>query len=290
MPDTLTCDTLCCLPALSLPEALERFRNEAIPGECNTGRYRCNYYSWGDGPPLVFVPGLCDGAMSFVMPIALLSEHFSCIAYDLPAGAELKQYRHADYVADLAALLDHLRIAECTLFGFSFGSTITLEALRRWPKRFPRAILQGGFARRPLGPGEVLLASLARYWPWPLGNLPLRVKVLEYAHRAPFRAAPPECWTYFVERQGTAPMSAVARRALVLHQLDLRRLLPAIQQPIMMICGEYDHLVDKNCEQALLEGLPHVERVELAGCGHMPQFSHPAAMAEATRGFLSRRT
>ena len=83
-------------------------------------------------------------------------------------------------------------------------------------------------------------------------------------------------------------MSAVARRALVLHQLDLRRLLPSIRQPILMICGEFDHLVDKTCEQVLLAGLPQVERVELAGCGHMPQFSHPAAMAEATREFLSR--
>jgi len=265
------------------------FRHEAVSGACDTGRYRCGYYSWGDGPPLLFVPGLCDGAMSFVMPIAQLSAQFRCIAYDLPAGRALKSYRHADYVADLSALLDHLGIAECALFGFSFGSTITLEALRRWPARFPRAILQGGFARRPLGPGEVLLASLARYWPWPLASLPLRVKVLEYAHRAPFRSAPPECWDYFLDRQGSPPMSAVARRALLLHQLDLRRLLPAIQQPILMICGEHDHLVDKHCEQALLAGLPHVERLEIAGCGHMPQFSHPAAMAEATREFLTRQ-
>lgn len=289
MPDTPPCETLCCRPALSLTEVLERFQREAVPGACDTGRYRCGYYAWGEGPPLVFVPGLCDGAMSFVMPIARLSEHFRCIAYDLPAGVELKHYRHTDYVADLSALLDHLALKQCALFGFSFGSTIALEALRRWPGRLPRAILQGGFARRPLGPGEVLLASLARYWPWPLANLPLRIKVLEYAHQAPFRSAPPECWDYFLERQGTPPMSAVARRALVLQQLDLRRLLPAIQQPILMICGEHDHLVDKTCEQALLEGLPRVERVELAGCGHMPQFSHPAAMAEVTHEFLTRQ-
>lgn len=284
-----SCALTCC-PALSLAEVLECFRHEAAHGRCHTGRYQCSYYSWGSGPPLLFIPGLCDGAMSFVMPIALLAGHFRCIAYDLPAGPEVKRYRHADYVADLAALIDHLELDECSLFGFSFGSTIALEAMRQWPARLPHAVLQGGFARRPLGPGEVLLASLARYWPWPLARLPLRVKVLEYAHRGPFLSSPLECWDYFLDRQGAPPMSAVARRALCLHRLDLRPRLAKVQQPILMICGEFDHLVDKNCEQALLDGLPQVERVELAGCGHMPQFSHPAAMAEVTRAFLMSRS
>src|SRR5579864_1981936 len=97
-----------------LKDILERFEREASWGECATGRYRCRYFVWGSGPPLVFVHGLCDEADSFVLPIAPLSREFRCIAYDLPLGngdgANLRGYRHGHLVADLYALLDHLKL------------------------------------------------------------------------------------------------------------------------------------------------------------------------------------
>src|SRR5438445_9666521 len=103
MQDTMT---------FSLAEVQQRFNREAVRGICDTGRYRCHYYSWGEGQPLLFIPGLCDDALSFVMTSAYLCGHFRCIAYDLPIGTEdrarLARYRHADYVKDMFALLDHL--------------------------------------------------------------------------------------------------------------------------------------------------------------------------------------
>src|SRR5262245_28401189 len=113
-----------CHP-VTLSSALERFEREAVRGLCDTGRYRCPYYTWGEGPPLVFVHGLSDDATSFALTISLLSRHFRCIAYDLPGGvgdgARLGRYRHADLVADLFALLDHLGVRQGYLFGSSFG-------------------------------------------------------------------------------------------------------------------------------------------------------------------------
>jgi pimeloyl-ACP methyl ester carboxylesterase len=276
---------------LSLAEVLQRFRHEAVHGICDTGRYRCPYYSWGEGPPLVFIHGLCDDARSFVLPIALLSRHFRCIAYDLPGnkgdGARLGRYQHADFVADLFALLDHLGIESCSLFGSSFGSTIALRALHDRPEKLGSAILQGGFARRPLALAEVLLARLARYWPWPMHRLPLRVPIIRRGHYPPFASIPPENWHYFLERSGAPIMAAVARRALILHHLDLRSLLADIRQPVLLICGDADPLVDKKCEEVLQEGLPNVTRIELQNCGHMPQFTHPELLAELTLQFLT---
>src|SRR5947209_6102661 len=73
---------------LLLADVLERYRREAVQGVCDTGHYRCPYFVWGQGtsPPLVFVHGLVDDRTSFVMPLAQLSRHFRCIAYDLPTG------------------------------------------------------------------------------------------------------------------------------------------------------------------------------------------------------------
>jgi pimeloyl-ACP methyl ester carboxylesterase len=276
--------------SLSLAEALNHFEHEAFRRVCDTGRYRCPFYIWGDGPPLVFIHGLCDDARSFVLPIAHLSRHFRCIAYDLPGnpddGGKLSRYQHADLVADLHTLLDHLGLKSCSLVGSSFGSTIALRAMHSRPERFPSAVLQGGFARRPLALPEVLLAKLARYWPWHMHQLPLRVPIIRRAHFSPFASGPTENWDYFLERSGAPIMAAVARRALILHQLDLRDLLPDIRQPILLVCGDADPLVDKKCEEVLQAGLPNATRAELHNCGHMPQFTHPEVLAELILRFL----
>src|SRR5262249_61135839 len=95
---------------ISLAEALGRFKREAVPGVCDTGRYRCAYYSWGEGPPLLFVPGMSDTGVAFVQPISRLAGQFRCIAYDTPSGrgdgARLERHTHPDPVADALALPD----------------------------------------------------------------------------------------------------------------------------------------------------------------------------------------
>jgi 3-oxoadipate enol-lactonase len=276
---------------LSLAEARRRLEGEAVHGACDTGGYRCRYYSWGTGPPLVFIPGLLDDALSFVMPAALLSPTFRCIAYDPPAGgadgARLDRYRHDDLVADFFALLDHVGVKTAYVLGSSFGATVALAALRRAPAQLPRAVLQGGFARRPLAAAERLLASLARYWPGRMDRLPFREALLNLSHRAPFTGRQPEDWQFLLERWGAPPMAAAARRALLLHQVDLRATLGEIRQPLLLVCGEHDPLVGRRCEEELLRGLPNARRVELEGCGHAPHFSHPGPLAEVVRRFLT---
>ena len=54
----------------------------------------------------------------------------------------------ADLVDDLFGLIEHLRFGRVFLFGMSFGTTVTFAALRREPRRFPRAAVQGAFAHR----------------------------------------------------------------------------------------------------------------------------------------------
>src|SRR5438876_700522 len=59
---TLSCSAPCGLHApgerFSLTGVLDRFAREATQGVCDTGHYRCRYFTWGEGPPLLFVPGL----------------------------------------------------------------------------------------------------------------------------------------------------------------------------------------------------------------------------------------
>jgi pimeloyl-ACP methyl ester carboxylesterase len=290
-PDDCSQDEHGAPPALTLPETLRRFEQEATRGVCDTGRYRLNYYSWGRGPALVMIPGLSDSARSFIFVAARLSCHFRCIAYDMPTGrgdgARMHRYTHADLVDDVRVLLDHLGIQQAYLLGSSFGSTVTVAALRAFPQRFPRAVLQGGFARRSLAPAEVALVWLLRLAPGITGRLPWRRATLARSHGEPFAGRSPDVWEYFLDTWGATPTSALAYRALLLHRVDLRAALPEIRQPVLMICGDRDPLVNQACEEELLRGLPRATRVEFPGCGHNPQYTHPELFAEVVGRFLT---
>jgi pimeloyl-ACP methyl ester carboxylesterase len=262
-----------------------------VRGTCETGRYRMPYYVWGEGPPLVFVHGVSDSSRSFLLPVARLSSHFCCVAYDLPAGngdgARLGRYTHADLVSDFWALLDHLGLRQSYVLGSSFGSTVALAALHERPQRLPRAILQGGLAHRPLRPRERVLARLARWLPGPMARVPFREKMLRRTTFADFADQPPEVWRYFLDSCGAPRVRSLGHQVLMLGGLDLRPLLPAIRQPVLLVCGERDRVVPPPYSDMLLEGLPNAGRVVIEGCGHVPSYSHPEALAEVVRRFLT---
>jgi 3-oxoadipate enol-lactonase len=276
-------------PALPLKIALELWDREAHRGVVDTGRYRMPYFVWGNGPPIVFMHGLADSSHGFIPVIAELRREFTCVAYDLPAGgfdgARIGAYRHEHFVADLISLLDHLDMPRATPFGSSFASTIVLAALHRHPERLPRGILQGGFAHRPLELWERILCGFARYWSGPLGSLPMRERLDSPSDMRVFVNLP-EAYRFHRLNSDVLPMAAVARRALMILDVDLRPILPAIRQPVLMICGDSDQIVTAECEEPLLAGLPKAARVELPACGHYPQYTHAPLVAEVIRQFL----
>jgi pimeloyl-ACP methyl ester carboxylesterase len=277
-------------PSVSLGEALERFDAEAQPGTVHTGRYQCKYISWGEGPPLIFIHGLADNLRSFVLPMTLLSKQFRCIAYNQPRsqgdGARLKGYRHEHLADDLFALMDHLGLEQANLFGSSFGSTTAMRAMHARPQRVSRAILQGAFAYRPLARQQWWLAWFARYWLGRLKHLPFHMKAVKKSHYPPFEGRDPQQWRFFLEQTGSPPIKAVAHWALLLHQTDVRGLLPEINQPTLLLCGDRDPLVPFPFQMYLFDHLPKGVMFQIENCGHFPMFSNPEAVADATRKFL----
>ena len=289
--DSATTCQVACPPRGGLGEVLARFEREAQRGVCNTGRYRMPFYVWGSGPPLVFVHGISDSSRSFLLPIARLSAHFRCIAYDLPGahgdGARLWRYRHEHLVEDLWALLDHLALPRAYLLAASFGSTIALKALAARPERLPRAVLQGGLAYRPLRRAERWLSWLARFLPGPARRIPRREKILELVHGQAFADQPAEVWRAFVDWTGQGRLSALGHQAQWLHRLDLRAELGQVHQPVLLVWGDRDRVVPLAHADVLRQGLPAAGLVVLEGAGHVPSYTHPDALAEVVRQFLT---
>ena len=110
---------------------------------------------------MILIPGIASTYRGYALTLNRLAERFRTIVYDYPGehpddGARLRQISHEHLVDDLFGLIDHLNIGRVFLFGLSFGSTITLRALHREPRRFPKAVVQGAFAHRRFTPAERL--------------------------------------------------------------------------------------------------------------------------------------
>jgi pimeloyl-ACP methyl ester carboxylesterase len=274
----------------AVESAVRRFGAEAWPGVVVTPRYRCRYFTWGTGPPLVFVHGLTDRARSFALVMARLADRFTCISVELANGrddgANLAAYRHRHHVDDLVCLLDHLGYESVNLIGVSYGSTIALRTLAEAPSRVRRCVLQGGFARRPLKWFERVPARLARPWPGLLDDVLGRRLVLSRLDRAPFAAAPRAAYRFCNACTLSTPIRALTHRTLLLERLDLRPLLPAVRHPVLMIDGDDDRIVPEVYHAEVATAVPEVRRVVVAKCGHYHHYTHPGPVADAIRDFL----
>jgi pimeloyl-ACP methyl ester carboxylesterase len=275
---------------IPLAEALDRWRKEARSGICDTGRYRCRFFAWGQGQPVIFIHGYSDLARSFVPIMAHLTDKLQCIAYELPNGqrdgAKLGQIRHSDMVADLFALLDHLKCRQACLYGASFGGTIALAALHAQPRRFLRAALQSAFAHLKIAPAEKMIAYLLLRSRKQLRQFPLRDWWQRRFDAPYFVGVEKDLWDFQRANCGVAPVRAMAHRGLILSRLDLRPILPGIQHPILLMHGDRDNIVNQAATMELSQGLPHADRLEFSDGGHCLQYTHAAGVAEAVRRFL----
>jgi pimeloyl-ACP methyl ester carboxylesterase len=279
---------------LTFAGCLEQLRREASFGEVDTGHYRCRYFRWGAGPPLLFIPGLALDATWFAMPMSLLRTQFTCIGYEMPTGigdgASATGYRLRNLVSDLFVLLEHLHIERAYVLGYSFGSMIALGALAAQPRILPRGLLVGGFARRPLAWAEVLLGYFARYTSGRVADLPGYMRVVRRRNAENFASRPPDEFEHFCNTAGAAMLRTFAPRALLMHRTDLRSVLARITQPILLVHGDRDPLVSRAYQDELKQGLPNAALAEIENCGHYPQSTHPEIFAEIVRQFLTPAT
>src|SRR5262249_15583628 len=130
-------------------------------GYAHLKHYTAEYCEWGEGPPLLLIPGLAGG-YELLGPIArLLSRHFRVISYQLRGEDDCFALRQSfgmpELAADLAELLDWCCLENPLILGVSFGGLLGLEFASRYPSRVSALAVQGVGARLQRG----LLQSVA---------------------------------------------------------------------------------------------------------------------------------
>jgi pimeloyl-ACP methyl ester carboxylesterase len=193
---------------------------------------------------------------------------------------------HADLVDDVFGLIDHLNLGRVFLVGLSFGSTVTLAALHREPRRFPRAVIQGAFAHRRFTFPERCALALGRVVPGTVSRLPFHETALTYNNKSQFPSILGERWEYYVEQNGLTPIRSLAHRLDLIAKLDLRPVLPEIPNDVLLLQGNEDRIVPQRCFEELRSSLPKAEAVIMPLVGHQPHYTHAEALAQAVGEWL----
>ena len=267
------------------------YDRRAEVGQWDGPRHRMTFRLLGEGPALVLIPGLASTYRGYAPTLNRLARRFRTIQHDYPGensddGARLDRIGHDDLVDDLFGLIDHLGLPEAFPFGLSFGSTITLKALHRGPDRFPKAVLQGGFARRRLRPEERLALALGRRIGGNSSRLPFHELGLSRKNKETFPDDFPDRWAHYVEENGLTPIASLSHRLDLLDRLDLRPILPEIGQEVLVIHGTADRIVPWDYYEELVVGLPRAWPAPMTGIGHQPHWTHPEALAKLVGDFL----
>lgn len=279
-------------PHLPCPAPVD-FRAEAAAFEANANvgrwagpRYSMTYRVLGQGPPLILSPGIASTFRSYALTLNRLAERFQTVVYDYPgenAGdkARLGRISHDNLVEDLFGLIDHLNFGRVYLAGLSFGSTITLKALHREPRRFPKAVVQGAFAHRDFTKAEIVALWFGRRLPGRTARLPLREAVLSYNSRLHFPEIIGDRWSYYVEQNGLTPIASLAYRVDMVRKLDLRPILKEIRTEVLVLQGNEDRVVTRRSFDELCASLPNAHGVIMPMVGHQPHFTHGEGLAQA---------
>jgi pimeloyl-ACP methyl ester carboxylesterase len=273
----------CPAPADFRDEVM-RYDEQAETRRWDGPRYRLTYRLLGNGPPLIMVPGIASTYRSYAILLNRLADRFRTVIYDYPGehaddGADLSRISHDHLADDLFGLIDHLKIGRVFLVGLSFGSTVVLKALRREPRRFPKAAVQGAFASRDFTRGERWALRLGRLVPGNLAHIPLRRPILTYNSKAEFPALLEDRWTFYLAENGLTPIKSLAHRVKLLSDLDLRPILAEIPTEVLLIQGNEDRIVARRYFDQLQAALSRAEGVILPTVGHQPHLTHAEILA-----------
>lgn len=248
--------------------------------------YSARYLEWGEGPPLVLVPGLAGGVGLVSRLANSLARHFRVVSYQ-PRGEDdcfalRRHFGLPELVQDLREFLDRLCLERPLLLGVSFGGVVALELAAQYRQCLSGLVVQGVDVRfEPTLLRYVAGQVLSRY-PLPSNNAFVNQFLnLLFGGRQRNRAI-----FDFVSRQvWQTDQSVMAHRFQLAEGFDLTDKLERISTPTLLLHGEKDLLVSEHGLRELQARIPQARLCRLPAAGHLAFFTHPEEIAERVREF-----
>lgn len=229
-----------------------------------------DYDVHGGGPPLILIGGLGFGRWGFFKQIPALSRHFRTITFDVRGERDLKG-GVADLVADVVALLDHLRIRKTHVLGTSLGGFVAQGLAIERPDLVDRLVLVCTSYGRG-GPQTMSPWALSDMIGLPSLSVERAVRRgLETATSEAYRAQRPEEFEQIVRwRLADSPsLSAYYEQMRAGAHFDASREVGGITSPTLVIHGSEDRYVPVANAAALAKAIPDAKLRVLDDAGHL---------------------
>jgi class 3 adenylate cyclase len=173
------------------------------------------------------------------------------------------------WMDDIMTVLHALDTKQVALLGTGVGGSLAMVFAATYPERVSSLVLLNSTARSSVAPDypfgidrewrEQTQNAMRRAW----GHAAiLELQAPELAGNARFRD-----WFGRFERYGASPGTALSVLRMV-HDLDVRHVLPTIQCPALVLHRDRDQVVRVEHGRYLAERIPGARYVELPGQGH----------------------
>jgi pimeloyl-ACP methyl ester carboxylesterase/class 3 adenylate cyclase len=198
-----------------------------------------------------------------------------------------------DLVDDLAAVLDAVGSDRAVLFGFSDAGALCAMFASTRPDRAAGLILYSTAARGKQAPDYPWQWS-EREWQDYLDEVRTGWGTREYAQKSlglfnPSLAgdARMEAWWERFQRLSASP-SAIYAQENVFLEMDIRRLLPAISVPTLVLHRTDDRIEPVGAGRYLADHVAGAEFVELPGADHFPWAGDQESLVAEVERFVER--
>jgi pimeloyl-ACP methyl ester carboxylesterase len=251
--------------------------------------------------PIVLVHGSWIDHHNWDPVASLFARSHRVLAYDRRGHSQSERpetrYSIRDDVADLAALIEKLRLAPAHIIGNSSGGSVVLRLAAERPDLFRSLIViepalldlqvddpRGAEALRAVRERLKAVTDL-------LAGGQMEEGARQFVETVAFG---PGAWADAPEEVKqtvlcNAPAFLAQMRDPDFLSMDLAR-LRGFPRPALLILGEQGQPYFPPIVEAVARVMPHAERLVFPGAGHEPEQTHPEGFVAAVADFIGKRT
>jgi pimeloyl-ACP methyl ester carboxylesterase len=234
-----------------------------IAAEPTVDSNRCRYTLEGDGPLLVYIPGLDGTGELFFKQKPGLVGSFKVASIRL---RDQGRFTYDDLTGDVAAIIKEAGQERAIILGESFGGTVAISFALRFPEMVERLVIVNSFPRFR---GRLRIKLAARL------SLLIPFRAVWYFRKAASTVGllidrvPAEDRRRFFEAVKTVMREGYARRLQLISEVNLEERLSQIRVPTLLIAGDKDMLVPSVEEARRMARLiPNATVEVIKGAGH----------------------
>ena len=230
-----------------------------------------------DKPTLVFIHGAALSGGVWEGQLVALTDIANTLALDLPGhgkSAGPGKETIEDYSRSVVGFLDRLQVPRPVPCGLSMGGAIVQRLLLSHPGRFFAGILVNTGAKLKVASlvFEAIQKDFARF-PWMICKTGLSQKT------------GPEVGDRVRACVQCTPEVALGD-FLACDRFDVRRELPTIEAPVLVLSASEDVLTPFKYASFLVERLKHAKLTLVEGAGHLSPAEKPEVLNAAIREFM----